>query len=198
MSRGKHKNISNRNQSYLATSESSYPTTASPDLNTQDSDLNSHLMKMVEDVKEDINNFLKETQENTSKQVEDIKGETHKSLKEIQENTMKQVKDLNKTIQDLKMEIETLKKTQRETPLEMGNVRKRKGVTDASITNRIQEIEERILAVEYTIKNTHTTLKENTRRKRLLTQNIQEIQDTMYCWCQEVLANKSLINIAVS
>ena len=96
------------------------------------------------------------------------------------------------------MEIETLKKTQRETPLEMGNVRKRKGVTDASITNRIQEIEERILAVEYTIKNTHTTLKENTRRKRLLTQNIQEIQDTMYCWCQEVLANKSLINIAVS
>jgi hypothetical protein len=34
----------------------------------------------------------------------------HNSLKELQENTGKQVKELNKTIQDLKMEIETIKK----------------------------------------------------------------------------------------
>ena len=39
------------------------------------------------------------------------------SLKEIQENTTKQVKELNKTIQDLKMDIETIKKSQRETTL---------------------------------------------------------------------------------
>jgi len=43
------------------------------------------------------------------------------------------------------MEIET-KKTQMEATLEMDNdgVGKRSGATDASITNRIQEIEERI------------------------------------------------------
>jgi prefoldin subunit 5 len=41
------------------------------------------------------------------------------------------VKELNKTIQDLKMKIETLKKTQRETTQEMDNLGKRSGVTDA-------------------------------------------------------------------
>ena len=34
------------------------------------------------------------------------------SLKEIQENTNKQVKELNKVIQYLKVEVETIKKTQ--------------------------------------------------------------------------------------
>jgi hypothetical protein len=45
--------------------------------------------------------------------------ETQKSLKELQENTIKQAKELIKTIQDLKMEVETMKKTQRETTLEI-------------------------------------------------------------------------------
>ena len=44
------------------------------------------------------------------KQVEALKEETQKSLKELQENTIKQVKELNKTIQDVKMETETIKK----------------------------------------------------------------------------------------
>jgi hypothetical protein len=39
----------------------------------------------------------------------------HKSLKQIQDNETKQVKELTKTIQDLKMEVELLKKTQRTT-----------------------------------------------------------------------------------
>jgi chromosome segregation ATPase len=63
----------------------------------QDSDLKSHLMMMIEDFKKDINNSLKEVQENTEKQVETFKEETQKSLKELQENTTKQVKKLNKT-----------------------------------------------------------------------------------------------------
>jgi hypothetical protein len=84
------------------------------------------------------------------------------------------VKELNKTVQDLKMERETLEKTQRETNLEVENLGKRSGVIDASI----QEIEERI-SVEDTIEDTDMTVKENTKRKELLTQNIQEIQDTM-------------------
>jgi chromosome segregation ATPase len=147
MAGGKHKNISNRNQDYLASSEPNSPTIASPKypntLEKQDSDLKSLLMMMIEDFKKDINNSLKDIQENTGKQLEALKEETQKSLKELQENTVKQVKEMNKTIQKLKMEIETVKKSQRETNLELENLGKRSGVIDASITNRIQEIEER-------------------------------------------------------
>jgi hypothetical protein len=46
------------------------------------------------------------------------------------------VKELNKTMQIIKMEIETIKKTQREATLEMGILGKRSGATYASITNR--------------------------------------------------------------
>jgi prefoldin subunit 5 len=51
------------------------------------------------------------------------------------------VKELNKTFQDLKSEIETMKKSQRETTLEIENLGKRSGNIDASITNKIQKIE---------------------------------------------------------
>ena len=68
-------------------------------------------MMMIEDFKKDKNNSLKEIQENTGKQVEALKEERQNSLKELQENTTKQVKELNKTIQDLKVEIETVKKS---------------------------------------------------------------------------------------
>jgi prefoldin subunit 5 len=40
------------------------------------------------------------------------------------------VKELNKTIQDLKMEIESIKKSQRETTLELENLGKRSGFID--------------------------------------------------------------------
>jgi vacuolar-type H+-ATPase subunit E/Vma4 len=62
------------------------------------SDLKSLLMMMIENIKKDINNSLKEIQENTGKQPEALKEETQKSLKELQENTIKQVKERNKTI----------------------------------------------------------------------------------------------------
>jgi hypothetical protein len=77
VARGKGKNLSNRNQGYLASSETSSLTTASPGYSKtpqkQDSDLKSHLMMMIGDFKKDINNSLKETQENTGKQVEALK-----------------------------------------------------------------------------------------------------------------------------
>ena len=57
---------------------------------------------------------------------------------------------MNKAIQDLKLEVETIKKTQMEANLEVENLEKRSGITDVSISNRIQEIEERILVVEDT------------------------------------------------
>jgi hypothetical protein len=42
-------------------------------------------MMMIEDFKKNINNSLKEIQENTGKQVEALKEVTQKSLKELQE-----------------------------------------------------------------------------------------------------------------
>jgi chromosome segregation ATPase len=128
-------------------------------------------MMLGEDIKKDFNNSLKEIQENTAREVE--------ILKEIQENTTKQVTELNKTIQDLKREVETIKKTQSETMLEIEILGKKSGTIDASISNRTQGMEERISGVEDSIENMGTTLKENANWKKILTQNIQEVQDTM-------------------
>jgi mRNA-degrading endonuclease RelE of RelBE toxin-antitoxin system len=68
-------------------------------------------MLMVEDIKKDLFNSLKEIQENTAKQV-DLKEEVQKSLKELQKNRTKQVVELNRTIQELKREVDRIKKTQ--------------------------------------------------------------------------------------
>ena len=71
------------------------------------------------------------------------------------------------------MEIETLNKTQREATLKIfhlgKNLGRKSGVTDANITNRIQEIEDRISGTEDTIENIDTAVKENEKFKKLLT-----------------------------
>jgi hypothetical protein len=64
MSKSKFKNIVNRSQCTMAPSELSFPTTANPGYpNTpkgQDCALKSYLMKIIEDLKDDINKSLKE------------------------------------------------------------------------------------------------------------------------------------------
>ena len=144
MAKGKHKNLSNRNQDHSPSSEPSTPTSPSPGHpNTPkklDPDLKAYLMTMVEHIKKDINNSLKEIQENTAKQVEDIKEEAQKTLEELQGTTTKQVMELNKTIQDLKREVDTIKKTQSEATLEIKTLGKKYGTIDGSISNRIQEM----------------------------------------------------------
>ena len=50
--------------------------------------------------------------------------------------------------------------------MEMDNLGLRSGTTDASITNRIQELEERISGLEDTIENIHTSVKESTKCKK--------------------------------
>ena len=70
------------------------------------------------------------------------------------------MKERNKTVQHLKVEIETIKKSQRETTLEIENLEKKSGAIDASITNRIQEMGERISGAEDSIENFDTTIKE--------------------------------------
>jgi hypothetical protein len=89
------------------------------------------------------------------------------------------VKELNKIIQDLKMEIETINKSQRETILETETLGKRSGVKDVSITKRIQEKEEKISDTEHFIENIDTAIKKSEKCKKLLTKNIQEIQNNM-------------------
>ena len=63
------------------------------------------------------------------------------------------------------MEIETIKNSQREATPEVENLGKRSGVIDASITNIIQEIEERISGAVNTIENINTIVKENAKAK---------------------------------
>jgi hypothetical protein len=86
---------------------------------------------------------------------------------------------MNKTILDLKRELDTIMKTQSEATLEIETLGKKAGTIEASISNRIQEMEERILGAEDSIENISTTIKENAKCKKILTQNIQEIRDTM-------------------
>jgi hypothetical protein len=73
MAKGKHKNLTNRNQDHSPSSEHSTPPWHSPGHpNTPkklDPDLKAYLMMMVEDIKKDFNNSLKEIQENTTKEL---------------------------------------------------------------------------------------------------------------------------------
>ena len=102
MVKGKHKNLTNRNQDHSTSSECSTPTPPSPGHPNIPKkivpDLKAYLRMMVEDIRKDFNDTLKEIQENTAKQVGDLKEEAQKSLKESQENRTKQVMELNKTI----------------------------------------------------------------------------------------------------
>ena len=56
--------------------------------------------------------------------------------------------ELNKIIQDLIMEVETIKKSQRETTLEIETLGKISRTIDASISNKIHKVEERISGAE--------------------------------------------------
>jgi hypothetical protein len=189
MAKGKCKNPTNRNQDHSPSSECSTPMPPSPGHpNTTeklDPDLKSYFMMMVEDIKKNFNNSLKEIQENTAKGLQVLKEKQENTTKQVevliekQESTSKQVMEMNKTILVLKGEIDTIKKTQSEATLEIETLGKKSGTIDASIRNRVQEMEERISGAEDSIENIGTTIKDNTKRKKILTQNIQEIQETM-------------------
>ena len=90
MAKGKRKNLTNRNQDHSPSPEASTPKSPSPGHpNTPEKlgpDLKLYLMMIVEDIKKDFNNSLKEIQENTAKELQ--------VLKEKQENTTKQVEVL--------------------------------------------------------------------------------------------------------
>ena len=66
------------------------------------------------------------------------------------------------------------KETQTKGILERENLDKETGTTDESITNRIQEMEERMSGVEDTIEEKDSLVKESAKSNKFLTQNIPE------------------------
>ena len=182
MTRGKPRNLSIRNQDYLAPSEHISPIKANTGypnkLEKQDLGIKSHFMMMMEDFKKDIHISRKEIQDNTSKQVEALKEEAERSLKELQEKNNQTGEGNEQNHPGFKNGNRNNKEAQRETTLEIEYLKKRSGFIDASITHKIQEIRERISGAEDTIQNIDKTIKDNVKHKRLLAKNIQEIQDT--------------------
>jgi prefoldin subunit 5 len=74
--------------------------------------------------------------------------------------------ELNKPIQDLKRKVDTIKKTQSETTLEIETLGKKSGTVDASISNRIQEMEDRIPGAEDSRENMDATIKDKTNQNQ--------------------------------
>ena len=111
------------------------------------------MMKAIESLKQDMNNSLKELDEKYNRRIEEMSKEMDekykknieemsKSMNDILGNQEKTIKQVMETVQELKTEIEAMKKTQNEDRLDMENLGKRTETTDSSITNRIKEIEE--------------------------------------------------------
>ena len=172
----KGKNTYNTTKSNTTPVKPKDPTTARPEQPNMDepeeNDLKNNFKRMFEILKDEMRNSLKEMEKKTNKKLEDIS----KSLKENQE---KEIKHIKETIQDLKTEIETIKKTQAEGIIETEIMRKRSGTTHASLKSRTQEMEERISSAEDTIEEIDLPVKENFKSNKSLIQNIHEIWDTM-------------------
>jgi hypothetical protein len=74
--------------------------------------------------------------------------------------------ELNKSIQDLKMEVKTKKKTKREKMLEIEILEKNKGTIDMSISNTVQEMKEKITGAEDSIESMEKTIIVNSKETR--------------------------------
>ena len=87
--------------------------------------------------------------------------DTNKSLKEIYTNKQ----EINKTVQELNVKIESVKKKQTKGNLEMKMLETQAGTSEASLTYRTQEVKERISGTE-------NKVKENVKSKKRQVQNI--------------------------
>ena len=61
----------------------------------------------------------------------------------------------------------------------MENLGKVSGTTDASITNRMKEMEKTVSGVGETVEETDSSVTENVKSDEIPTQNFQKIWDTM-------------------
>ncbi|ERE87514.1 Transposase, L1 containing protein [Cricetulus griseus] len=185
MGRRQSKNTLNNRKTNMTPPESRDSTPArSEKPNTEDEeemDLKNYLRKMIEIFKEETRKSLKEIEEKTSKKLHEMEEKTNQRIQEVnkslkeskesQEKTTKQVKEALKTVQGMKAEIDTIKKTQtqNEGMLELERLDKQSGTKDVSITNRIQVMEERISVVEDSLEDIQSSTKE-----------VQKIPNTKY------------------
>ncbi|KAK7795145.1 hypothetical protein U0070_003059, partial [Myodes glareolus] len=190
MGRRQGKNSSNNLKNNMKTPDTNDPTIEGLEpLKSEEAGKNA-IMKAIESLKQDVNNSLKELDEKYNKKIEEMSkemGEKYnkkfeemsKSMNDTQGNQEKTIKQIMETVQELKTEMESMKKTQNEGRLDMENLGKRTETTESSITNRIQEMEERISESEDTIEKINALIKENSKSNKFSSQNIQEIWDTI-------------------
>lgn len=100
----------------------------------QDKDLKIGFVNVIEVLKEKMSNLLKDVHEN-------------KNSKE------------KKSVQDRKVKIESIKKSQTEQNLEMKNLGTLTGTSEASLINGKQKIEERTSGIEDTVENMDSSKK---------------------------------------
>ena len=86
---------------------------------------------------------------------------------------------MKKTVQDMKVKIEAIKKTQTEGILERENLEKWTRTIDIKNSKTIYRMEERISGVKDKIEEIDISVKVSVKSKKFLTQNIQEFWDTM-------------------
>ncbi|ERE71789.1 putative transposase [Cricetulus griseus] len=94
----------------------------------EEMDLKNYLRKMTETFKEETRKSLKEIEGKTSKKLHEMEEKTNQKIQEVnkslkeskesQEKITKQVKEALKTVQGMKAEIDTIKKTENEVMLE--------------------------------------------------------------------------------
>ena len=101
----------------------------------EENDLKNNLKRMFEILKDEMRNSLKEMEEKTK---------YWKKSTNLLKTTKIAIKYMKETIQDLKTEIETIKKTQAEGIIETEIMRKLSETRNASIKSKIKEMEERI------------------------------------------------------
>ena len=151
---------------------------------------NSVIMIAIESLKQGMNNSLKEIEEKYNKKIEEMSKEMEdKYNKKVEEmskfvndtlgNQEKAIKQVMESVQELKTEMEAVRKTQSEGRLDMENLGKRMETTESSLTNSIQEIEERVSDYEDTIVKINSLTKKNSKSNKFSSQNIQELWDTI-------------------
>lgn len=78
---------------------------------------------------------------------------------------------MNRTVHNLKIELESIKETQTERNLEMKYLKTWTETSETSLINRIQDTKERISSTEDMTEEMDISVKENVKFKKFLTQD---------------------------
>ena len=135
MGRRQGKTSSNNLKNNMKISDPNDPTTEGLEHSNPDEVEKSAIMKAIESLKQDMNNSLKELDEKYNKKIEEMSKEMDekynkkfeemsKSMNDTLGNQEKTIKQVMETVQELKTEMEAMKKTQNEGRLDMENLGK--------------------------------------------------------------------------